>query len=55
MCGAIRLSGTYRNASCITAVLICVINAISYVTFDSLDMLGCIAFTFIVKLLVFHF
>ena len=55
MRGAIRLSGTYRDASGITAVLICVINTVSYVALDSLDMLGCIAFTFIVKLLVFHF
>ena len=55
MRGAIGLSGTYRNTSRVAAVLVCVINAVSYIALDSLNMLGCVTFTLIVKLLVFHF
>jgi hypothetical protein len=36
---AISLSGTYRNASGIATVLICVVNAILYVALDALDVL----------------
>ena len=55
MCGAISLSGTYRNASCIATVLVCVINAVLYVALDTLDVLGRIAVTLIIKLVIFHF
>jgi hypothetical protein len=52
---AICLSGANRYTSCVTAVLIGVIYAISYVTLNAFNMLGGITFTFIVKLFVFHF
>ena len=39
MRGAICLSGTYRYAACITAVLIGVIYAVLYIALYALDML----------------
>lgn len=55
MSRAICISGTNRDTACIATVLISVIYAVFYVALDALDMLGCIALTFIIKLLVFHF
>ena len=55
VCRAIGLSGTYRDASRIATVLICVIYAVLYVALDTLDVLGCIAVTLVIKLVIFHF
>ena len=55
MSRAICLSGAYRYTACIAAVLICVINAVSYIALYALDMLRGITLRIITKLLIFHF
>ena len=55
VCRAIGLSGPYRNSTSIAAVVLGVVYAIFHVTLNALDILRGIAFTFIIKLLVFHF
>jgi hypothetical protein len=50
---AIRLPGTYRNASGIATVLICVVNAILYVALDALDVLAAVRAAS-AKLTIFH-
>ena len=52
---AICLTRAYRDTACITAVLVCVINAIFNIALYALYMLRGIALTLIIKLFVFHF
>ena len=55
MGGAICLLRTHGNTSCIASVLVCVINTILHVAYNSLDMLRIIALLVFAILLVFHF
>ena len=55
MGGAICLLGTHRYAACIATVLMCMIHAVLNVAYNSLDMLGIIAFCVVAISLLFHF